>query len=234
MINWQYYPKRKETPIHLKDIIDIFVSNENLISSDKHKLHSNEVLEQVSLNLLELNYKVENSKKSEDKIKVPVLFGMNGKLEKYFDADAYNEELKTVIEVEAGRAVSNYQFLKDFRTANLSLSIFSFVPQAWTIGMEIMFYLLVPFLVRLKNYFLIGLAIAAFLFRLLMYHKGYDFDPWTYRFFPFEFMFFIFGLLAFRFYQYLRIKALSSLIQNITYGFILSFILLVYPIISNN
>ena len=38
---------------------------------------------------------------------------MNGKLEKYFDADAYNEELKTVIEVEAGRAVSNYQFLKD-------------------------------------------------------------------------------------------------------------------------
>jgi hypothetical protein len=113
MINWQYYPKRKETPIHLKDIIDIFVSNENLISSDKHKLHSNEVLEQVSLNLLELNYKVETSKKSEDKIKVPVLFGMNGKLEKYFDADAYNEELKTVIEVEAGRAVSNYQFLKD-------------------------------------------------------------------------------------------------------------------------
>ena len=38
---------------------------------------------------------------------------MNGKLEKYFDADAYNEELKTVIEVEAGRAVTNYQFLKD-------------------------------------------------------------------------------------------------------------------------
>ncbi len=119
----------------------------------------------------------------------------------------------------------HYEFVKDFRTTNLSLSIFSLVPQAWTIGMEIMFYLLVPFVVRLKNYFLIGLAIAAFLFRLLMYYKGYDFDPWTYRFFPFEFMFFIFGLLAFRFYKYLRIKALSSLIQNVTYGFILSFIL---------
>jgi hypothetical protein len=113
MINWQYYPKRKEIPTHLKDIVDIFILKEKLISSDQFNLHSNEVLEKVSLNLLELNYQVETSKKDIDKIKVPVLFGMNGKLEKYFDADAYNEALKTVIEVEAGRAVSNYQFLKD-------------------------------------------------------------------------------------------------------------------------
>ena len=113
MINWQYYPKRKEIPTHLKDVVDIFVLNQNLISSDDYTLNSNEVLEKVSLNLLELNYQVETSKKTIDKIKVPVLFGMNGKLEKYFDADAFNEELKTVIEVEAGRAVTNYQFLKD-------------------------------------------------------------------------------------------------------------------------
>ena len=44
---------------------------------------------------------------------MPVLFGPNGRLEKYFDADGYNEQTKTVIEVEAGRAVTNYQFLKD-------------------------------------------------------------------------------------------------------------------------
>lgn len=113
MINWQYFPKSKEIPLHLKDVIDIFILNEKLITSDNLTLHSNEVLEKVSLNLLELNYLVETSKKIFDKIKVPVLFGLNGKLEKYFDADAYNEELKTVIEVEAGRAVTNYQFLKD-------------------------------------------------------------------------------------------------------------------------
>ena len=113
MINWQYYPKRKEIPNHLKDVVDIFVLKQSVISSDNFTLNSNEVLENVSLNLLELNYQVEVSKKAIDKIKVPVLFGMNGKLEKYFDADAYNEDLKTVIEVEAGRAVTNYQFLKD-------------------------------------------------------------------------------------------------------------------------
>ena len=113
MINWQYYPKRKEIPTHLKDVVDIFNLNQSVISSDDFTLNSNDVLEKISLNLLELNYQVEVSKKAIDKIKVPVLFGMNGKLEKYFDADAYNEDLKTVIEVEAGRAVTNYQFLKD-------------------------------------------------------------------------------------------------------------------------
>ena len=113
MINWQFFPKRREIPSHLKDIVDVFNVNELSINSDKFTLSSNEVLEKVSLNLLELSYHVEVSKKEIDKIKVPVLFGMNGKLEKYFEADAYNEELKTVIEVEAGRAVTNYQFLKD-------------------------------------------------------------------------------------------------------------------------
>lgn len=113
MINWQYYPKRKEIPTHLKDVVDIFILNQSVISSDDFTLNSNDVLEKISFNLLEFNYQVEVSKKAIDKIKVPVLFGMNGKLEKYFDADAYNEELKTVIEVEAGRAVTNYQFLKD-------------------------------------------------------------------------------------------------------------------------
>lgn len=34
-------------------------------------------------------------------------------MEKYFEADALNPQNKTVVEVEAGRGVTNYQFLKD-------------------------------------------------------------------------------------------------------------------------
>jgi hypothetical protein len=44
---------------------------------------------------------------------VPVLFGLNGRQEKSFEADAYYESKGTVIEVEAGPAVTNNQFLKD-------------------------------------------------------------------------------------------------------------------------
>jgi len=38
---------------------------------------------------------------------------LNGKIEKYFEADAFNKKTQTVVEVEAGRALMNYQFLKD-------------------------------------------------------------------------------------------------------------------------
>jgi hypothetical protein len=113
MINWQYFPKSRIIPEHLKNVLGVFERNENLISSEKHTFSSNEVLDNVRTNLENLDFQIEKSKKSSDKIKVPVLFGQNGKLEKHFDADGYNITTKTVIEVEAGRAVTNYQFLKD-------------------------------------------------------------------------------------------------------------------------
>lgn len=113
MINWQFFPKSRIIPEHLKNVLDVFELSESLVSSEVHNYGSNEVLENVRTNLEKLDFQIEKSKKLTDKIKVPVLFGQNGKLEKYFDADGYNITTKTVIEVEAGRAVTNYQFLKD-------------------------------------------------------------------------------------------------------------------------
>lgn len=113
MINWQFFPKSRIIPEHLQNVLGVFELNERLISSNFHNYGSNEVLEYVRGDLEKLDFQIEKSKKSNDKIKVPVLFGENGKLEKYFEADGYNTATKTVIEVEAGRAVTNYQFLKD-------------------------------------------------------------------------------------------------------------------------
>ena len=69
--------------------------------------------------LQRLGYEVEKSKKKIDKVRVPVLFGNLGKEELAFEADAYSQKNKTVIEVEAGRAVANYQFLKDMFQASM-------------------------------------------------------------------------------------------------------------------
>jgi len=113
MINWQHYPKSDQIPLHLKDVVDVFELQETEINSLKHQLPSDGVLEFVRQGLEEIDYVVEKSKKKEDKIHVPVLFGQNGKLEKYFEADGLNVKNKTVIEVEAGRGVTNHQFLKD-------------------------------------------------------------------------------------------------------------------------
>ena len=113
-IEWQLYPKNMTCPKHLHDIINSFANQIDNIDSPHHKtLQSNDVLAYLRDPFTKLGYEVEKSKKAEDKIEVPVLFGKNGKLEKSFHADAYSFDLKTVIEVEAGRAVANYQFLKD-------------------------------------------------------------------------------------------------------------------------
>jgi hypothetical protein len=113
MINWQFFPKSRIIPEHLQNVLGVFELNDPSITSEIYNYGSNEVLAIVRKGLEELDFIIEKSKKTNDKIKVPVLFGQNGKLEKYFDADGYNILNKTVIEVEAGRAVTNYQFLKD-------------------------------------------------------------------------------------------------------------------------
>jgi len=113
MISWQYYPKSDSAPKHLLKIIDAFKQNETVIDSAHNRLQSPEVLSVLEEDLSEIGFEVEKSKKAKDKIRVPVLFGRNGRPEKSFEVDAYHKETGTVIEVEAGRAVTNYQFLKD-------------------------------------------------------------------------------------------------------------------------
>ena len=113
MINWQYFPKSQSIPEHLKNIISGFEHNLENIGSHNFTLSSNEVLEKIREGLEMAGFKVETGKKHIQKIRVPVLFGRNGSLEKSFDADAYNAGTKTVVEIEAGRGVTNYQFLKD-------------------------------------------------------------------------------------------------------------------------
>ena len=113
MINFQFYPKNKQITHDLKSVVDVFKANVTKFESPKFTLESNEVLNHVANDLKNIGYRVEISKKSSDKILVPVLYGLNGQMEQRFDADAYNEEKGIVVEVEAGRAVTNYQFLKD-------------------------------------------------------------------------------------------------------------------------
>lgn len=113
MINWQYFPKSDSIPEHLFKVVQVFKNCNDSINSNDHQLPSDGVLEFVRAGLEEIDFIVEKSKKKEDKIHIPVLYGKNGSLEKYFEADGLNKTYKTVIEVEAGRGVTNHQFLKD-------------------------------------------------------------------------------------------------------------------------
>ena len=113
-MKWTFFPKNKRITDNLMQVVRAFQENDSAISSDTHTLHSDEVLQAVSESFENIGYIVEKSKKGKDKIKIPVLYGECGKPSLNFEADAFNSDTKIVIEVEAGRAVTNYQFLKDF------------------------------------------------------------------------------------------------------------------------
>jgi hypothetical protein len=113
MIQWQYFPKSRIAPEIADSVVAAFESVASSIDSTQFTLESNLVLQAVTPHLLSSGFKVESSKATADKLKVPVLFGRNGQVEKSFDADAYHSAHGFVLEVEAGRGVVNNQFLKD-------------------------------------------------------------------------------------------------------------------------
>jgi len=114
LINWQYFPKHSQAPTGLLKVVACFKeSAEKIQSKGNVGQTSNEVLAKLRPGLQSIGFQVETGKTAEQKIKVPVLFGANGKVKKAFEADGYNAIEKIVIEVEAGRGVTNYQFLKD-------------------------------------------------------------------------------------------------------------------------
>ena len=124
MIKWLYYPKCDKAGDRARAVVAAFEAAAHPIDSATHDLPSNQVLLHLAPHLARAGFKVEAGKSMDDCIRVPVLFGLNGKLEKAFDADAYCEPDGFVVEVEAGRGVVNNQFLMDLFQACMMHDVF--------------------------------------------------------------------------------------------------------------
>lgn len=122
-LRYQLFPRSFGITEQVKEAIQCFENNHHLIDSQLFNYSSNEVLEIVRLDLELIKFTIERSKSKDDKIRVPVLFGLNNKIDKFFDADGISEDLKIVLEVEAGRAYRNNQFLKDVFQACMMPSV---------------------------------------------------------------------------------------------------------------
>ena len=96
----------------------------------------------------------------------------------------------------SGVADGHLAFFTNFRTSTPQLWNGLLVPQAWTLGVELMFYALAPFVLRNAKLMcaLIVLSCAVrFVTMKLVF--GWE-DPWTYRFFPSELALFLLGALS--------------------------------------
>jgi hypothetical protein len=112
-IKWMLFPRSSRPSPAVEGLIRAFEAKAAEIDSKIHNHHSNEVLAMVCDPLVEIGYSIERGKQKSEKISVPVLFGLNGVVEKSFNADGFHPGEGVVLEVEAGRGVDNNQFLKD-------------------------------------------------------------------------------------------------------------------------
>jgi peptidoglycan/LPS O-acetylase OafA/YrhL len=76
------------------------------------------------------------------------------------------------------------------------------VPQSWSIGIEITFYLFAPMICKFKSCTIAFIGIALLAARFVGLFFGLNQDPWTYRFFPFELPMFLIGILLYRLRTY--------------------------------
>lgn len=123
--------------------------------------------------------------------------------------------------------VSHHELIPvaSFQSTEVALTSGLLLPQAWSLGVELSFYALAPFIIVRKR-----VLLAVFLASIAA--RGYlaliglaNVDPWTYRFFPTELAMFLLGALAHqillpaytRFFQDGSLRKLSGMT---TYAFL--------------
>lgn len=99
---------------------------------------------------------------------------------------------------DAGKSLS---YGGDFQNDASPLWGYLLAPQCWSVSVELMFYVIVPWLNQMRSCWLIMLSVVSYGMRFGGYYWfGLEHDPWTYRFFPFEVGVFAMGMLGYRIY----------------------------------
>lgn len=93
------------------------------------------------------------------------------------------------------------QIVSDYSESEVIVWHGLLIPPAWTLGVELSFYLVAPF-VLFRPKLMILLLISSLILRLLLivFGPGLD-DPWIYRFFPTELALFLAGALSHQFWK---------------------------------
>ena len=94
-----------------------------------------------------------------------------------------------------------FHFVTDFRDSDLPVWKGLLIPPAWTLGVELSFYVVAPFILFRPKLMMSLLAVSLLLrVALIFYGLGLD-DPWTYRFFPTELALFLLGAFSHQYWM---------------------------------
>lgn len=105
------------------------------------------------------------------------------------------QDIPLLLRAEHGHLVWSGQFLG---TGQDEVFHFMLIPAAWSLSLELCFYLLAPWIVRRPSRDIALLMILSFAARTIAAVCGLVADPFSYRFFPFELALFLAGALSYR------------------------------------
>jgi peptidoglycan/LPS O-acetylase OafA/YrhL len=109
-------------------------------------------------------------------------------------------------------------FTSNFKLSSPKLHHFLFIAQAWSIAIEVMFYLIAPFIARKKTQTILLFILCSLGLRLMLYYSfNLQHDPWTSRFFPTELIFFLLGILAYRIYDKIKHRKFNIVFLRSTF-----------------
>jgi hypothetical protein len=118
--SWQYYPSSGRPPEWVHELISVVREMQPQIDSQRvNELTSNKVLVHLASGLKGLGYTVETGKGGGQKIRRPVLFGLNGRELIAYEIDAIHDTQGIVIEIEAGRGARGNAVYRDLIRSSL-------------------------------------------------------------------------------------------------------------------
>lgn len=114
-VRFSSFPRTKPPPTFVPQVVSVFKRHEPLISTVtlNKGLESDPVLRILAEDIADLGFIVESSKSRANKIERPVFYGENGEPTLRYEIDAYHQEWKCGLEVEAGRAILGNAVFRD-------------------------------------------------------------------------------------------------------------------------
>ena len=100
------------------------------------------------------------------------------------------------------------------------------IPQSWSIEVEMLFYLVAPFLIRLRTKTVIAAIISLLAMKIVVNHFVTYTDYWSLRFPPFESLFFLCGIISYRVYKHVNSSVLNDFVMLSTTSSIFLFLAL--------
>lgn len=125
MAHFQYFPATNPAPTLIRKVVDVFSGHEGTVGTTRldKGLTSDEVLLVVGNDLRSLGFAVESGKKQKEKIHRPVFFGRDGIPTLKYEVDAYHQQERVGLEIEAGRAWMGNAIYRDLVQAMVMVEV---------------------------------------------------------------------------------------------------------------